>query len=325
MKNIVSLIAILMMLGAPEAMSQGQQARKTHRIGILSAASEVPQIHGAFYQYLRERANVEGSSILLERRFADGNTDRLPEFASELVALKVDVIVSASTPAVVAAKKVTTSIPIVMVNVPDPVATGLVASLARPGANITGLSSLAVDLSGKRLELLKEAVPKLSRVAVVWNSEDRGMTLISKQIQAAAVPLGLTIQPAGVRDPNDLTGALAKMSQERPDALFTIADRLTALHEKQLLEFALQNRLAAMFEDEVFVNAGGLMAYGPDRPGMWRRAAVYVDRILKGTKPADLPVEQPAKFDFVINLKTAKQIGIKIPPDVLARADKVIK
>jgi putative ABC transport system substrate-binding protein len=241
------------------------------------------------------------------------------------VALKVDVIVAATTPAAVAAKKATTSIPIVIVNVPDPVGTGLVASLARPGANITGLSSLAVDLSGKRLELLKEAVPKLSRVAVVWNSEDRGMTLISKQIQAAAPPLGLTIQPVGVRDPNDVGGALVKMSQDRPDALFTIADRLTALHEKQLVEFAVKNRLPAMFEDEVFVMAGGLMAYGPDRPGMWRRAAIYVDKILKGTKPAELPVEQPTKFELVINLKTAKQIGVEIPQSVLYRADKVIK
>jgi putative ABC transport system substrate-binding protein len=261
----------------------------------------------------------------LERRFSNGDIDRLPGFASELVALRVSVIVTAGTPAAVAARKATTAIPIVMVNVADPVGTGLVASLARPEGNITGLSSLAVDLSGKRLELLKEAFPKLNRVALVWNSEDRGMTLISKQIQAAAATLGLTIQPVGVRDPNDLSSALMKMSQDRPDALFKIADRLTAFHEKQLLDFALKNKLPTMAEDEVFVTGGWLMAYGPDRPGLWRRVAIYVDKILKGVKPADLPVEQPMKFDFVINLKTAKQIGLTISPNVLVRADRVIR
>jgi putative ABC transport system substrate-binding protein len=324
MERIFRLIAIVVMLVFCEAIAEAQQPKKAHRIGILSGASEVPQIHRSFQQYLREQGYVEGS-ILLERRFADGNIDRLPQFASELVALKVDVIVAGGTPAALAAKKATTDIPIVMVNVADPVATGLVASLARPGANITGLSSLAVDLSGKRLELLKEAFPKLNRVAVVWNSEDRGMTLISKQIQAAAPPLGLTIQTLGMRDPTDFDSALVKMSQDRPDGLFTIADRLTALHEKQLLDFAVKNKLATMCEDEVFVRTGWLMAYGPDRPGFWRRAAIYVDKILKGAKPADLPVEQPTKFEFVVNLKTAKQIGVTIPPNVLARADKVIR
>jgi putative ABC transport system substrate-binding protein len=262
MEKIFRLIAIVVTLVMCEAIAQAQQPKKAHRIGILSGASEVAQIFGPFQQHLREQGYVEGS-VLLERRFADGNIDRLPEFASELVALKVDVIVTAGTPAAVAAKKATTAIPIVMLNVADPVGTGLVASLARPGANITGLSSLAVDLSGKRLELLKEAFPKLNRVAVVWNSEDRGMTLISKQIQAAAPPLGLTIQTLGVRDPNDLDSALVKMSQDRPDALFTIADRLTALHEKQLLDFAVKNKLPTMFEDEVFVTTGWRWPMGP--------------------------------------------------------------
>jgi putative ABC transport system substrate-binding protein len=325
MERIFRLIAIAVTLVVCEAIAQAQQPKKAHRIGILSGASEVPQISGAFHQRLHELGYVEGKNVSFERRYADGNIDRLPQFASELVALKVDVIVTGGTPAAVAAKKATTAIPIVMLNVADPVATGLVASLARPGANITGSSSLAVDLSGKRLELLKEAFPKLNRVAVVWNSEDRGMTLISKQIQAAAPPLGLTIQRLGMRDPNDLDSALVKMSQDRPDGLFTIADRLTALHEKQLLDFAVKNKLPTMCEDEVFVTTGWLMAYGPDRPGFWRRAATYVDKILKGAKPAELPVEQPTKFEFVVNLKTAKQIGLSIPPNVLARADKIIK
>jgi putative ABC transport system substrate-binding protein len=324
MKDIFRLIAIVVTLVVCEAIAQAQQPKK-HRIGILSAASEVPQISGALHQRLHELGYVEGKSIFFERRYAAGDLDRLPGFAAELVKEQVDVIVTGGTPAAVAAKKATTAIPIVMLNVADPVSTGLVASLARPGANITGLSSLAVDLSGKRLELLKEAFPKLNRVGVVWNSEDRGMTLISKQIQAAAPPLGLTIQTLGVRHPNDLDSALVKMSQDRPDALFTIADRLTALHEKQLLDFAVKNKLPTMCEDEVFVTAGWLMAYGPDRPGFWRRAATYVDKILKGAKPAELPVEQPTKFEFVVNLKTAKQIGLTIPPNVLARADRVIR
>ena len=210
MKNIFGFVAILVALVMCESIAQAQHPKKAYRIGILSAASEVPQIFGAFQQYLREQGYGEGN-ILLERRFADGNIDRLPEFASELAALKVDLIVTVTTPAAVAAKRVTTAIPIVMANVADPVGTGLVGSLARPGANITGLSSLAVDLSGKRLELLKEAVPKLNRVAVVWNSEDSGMALISKQIHAAAPPLGLTIQPLAVPAPNDFGSALVTM------------------------------------------------------------------------------------------------------------------
>jgi putative ABC transport system substrate-binding protein len=325
MKNIFRLIAILITLVVCVPIAQAQRSKKADRVGILSGVSEVPQIFGGFRQRLHELGYVEGKNISFERRYAAGDVDRLPGFAAELVKEQVDVIVTAGTPATVATKKSTVAIPIVMLNVADPVGTGLVASLARPGGNITGLSSLAVDLSGKRLELLKEAFPKLNRVALVWNSEDRAMTLISKRVQSAAPALGLTIQPLGVRDPDDLGKALVKISQDLPDALFTIADRLTALHEKQLLDFAVKNKLPTMSEDEVFVTGGWLMAYGPDRPGMWGRAASYVDKILKGTKPADLPVEQPMKFEFIVNLKAAKQIGLTIPPTVLARADKVIK
>ena len=212
-----------------------------------------------------------------------------------------------------------------MYGVPDPVGIGLVESLASPGGNITGLSTLGVDLSGKRLELLKETIPKLARVAVLWNASDRGMTLMSERIQTAAHALGVGIKPLAVRDTKDVETMLAEVAKNRPDAIFMITDRLTGLHLKQVLDFAVKTKLPSMFEDEVFVTEGGLMAYGANRPELYRRAAVYIDKILKGTKPSDLPVEQPMTFEFIINLNTAKQIGVTIPPNVLVRADKVIK
>jgi ABC-type uncharacterized transport system substrate-binding protein len=274
---------------------------------------------------LRDLGYLENRNIVFEPRAAEGNLNSIPTLVAELVQLKVDIMVTVGTAATMAAKSGTSIIPIVMINAADPVSTGLVASMAHPGGNITGLSSLEVDLSGKRLELLKEAFPKLARVAVVWNLADTGMTLIAKQIQAAAPPLGVTIQTLGVRDPNDFDGVFIKMSQNRPDALYTIADRLTRLHVKRILEFAMKSKIPTMFNSGEFVEDGALMAYGSDRREASRRAAAFVDKILKGTKPADLPVEQPTKFEFVINLKTAKQIGLTIPPNILARADKVIK
>ena len=302
-----------------------QPAEKIHRIGILSAASEVPQFFDAFSQRLRELGYVEGKNIVVERRYAAGEIDRLPQFTAELLKENVEIILAVTVPAVIAAKNASTTVPIVMHNVPDPVEVGLVGSLASPGGNITGTSSLGVDLSGKRLELLQETVPKLARVAVLWNAADRGMVLMSDRIQTAGNALGVTIKPLAVRDTKDVNAALSEAVKSRPDALYMIADRLTSLHFKQLLDFAEKFKLPSMFEDEVFVNAGGLMAYGADRAEMNRRVAVYIDKILKGAKPADLPVEQPKKFEFVINLKTAKQIGLTIPPNVLARADKVIR
>jgi putative ABC transport system substrate-binding protein len=241
------------------------------------------------------------------------------------VQLKVDVLFCPNLPAIDAAKHATKTIPIVMVSNVDPVELGIVDSLARPGGNITGLTLQSLELSGKRLELLKEIFPKLKRVGLVWNSEDKAMTLISKQIQAVAPPLGVTLQPFGVRDANDFGGVFEKLSQNPPDALFSIADRLINSQQRQILEFGVKDKIPTMFDSAPAVEAGALISYGPNRLEVSRRAAYYVDKILKGTKPADLPVEQPTKFELVINLKTANQIGLTIPQSVLYRADKVIK
>jgi ABC-type uncharacterized transport system substrate-binding protein len=325
MKAKILFYALPVLILATVYLAHAQPAEKVHRVGILSGASDVPQFFEAFRQRLRELGHIEGKNIFFEHRYAAGDLDRLPDFAAQLIKEKVDLIVAVTIPAVVTAKKATTTIPIVMHNIPDPVSVGPVDSLASPGGNITGTSSLGVDLSGKRLELLKETIPKLARVAVLWNTADRGMVLMSERIQAAALTLAVTIKPLAVRDARDIDTALSDAAKSRPDALYMIADRLTALHLNQVLDLAVKLKLPSVFEDEVFVNAGGLMAYGADRAEMNRRTAVYVDKILKGTPPRNLPVEQPMKFEFVINLKTAKQIGLTIPPNVLARADKVIK
>jgi putative ABC transport system substrate-binding protein len=327
MKRKITVLALSAMLSAALcASAQAQQpAEKVHRVGILSGASDVPQFFEAFRQRLRDLGHVDGKNIFFEHRYAAGDLDRLPDYAAQLINEKVDAIVAVTIPAVLTAKKATTTIPIIMHNVPDPVGVGLVDSLASPGGNISGTSSLGVDLSGKRLELLKETIPKLVRVAVLWNAGDRGMALMSERIQAAAPPLAVTIKSLAVRDGKDVNTALSEVAKNRPDALYLIADRLTALHLNQVLDLAVKFKLPSIFEDEVFVNAGGLMAYGADRAEMNRRTAVYVDKVLKGTPPRNLPVEQPMKFEFAINLKTAKQIGLTIPPNVLARADRVIK
>jgi putative ABC transport system substrate-binding protein len=244
---------------------------------------------------------------------------------AELIRLKVDVLFCPNLPAIDAAKKGTRTIPIVMVSNVDPVELRMVDSFARPGGNITGLTLQSLELSGKRLELLKEIFPKLKRVALLWNLGDQSMNLITKQIQAAAPPLGVTLQPLGVRDPDDFGGIFAKISQNPPDALFSIADRLITSQRKRILEFGVKSKIPTMFDSAPAVEAGALIAYGPSRAEVSQRAAIYVDKILKGAKPADLPVEQPTKFELVINLKTAKAIGLTIPPNVLARADRVIR
>ena len=322
-KIVIYAWAAIFVLGALQV--DVQSAEKIHRVGILSGASEVPQFFDAFTRRLRELGYVEGKNIVFERKYAAGEIERLPQFATELLKENVDIILAVTIPAVLAAKKASTTVPIVMNNIPDPVEVGIVDSLASPGGNVTGTSSLGVDLSGKRLELLKETFPKLTRVAVLWNAADRGMVLMSERIQTAGRAFAVTIKPLAVRDGKDVDAALSEAAKSRPDAIYMIADRLTSLHLKQLLDFATKFKLPSMFEDEVFVNAGGLMAYGADRGEMNRRVAVYIDKILKGAKPADLPVEQPKTFEFIINLKTAKQIGLTIPPNVLARADKVIR
>jgi ABC-type uncharacterized transport system substrate-binding protein len=242
-----------------------------------------------------------------------------------LVQLQVDVIVAFSSAAAQAAKNTTTTVPIVMVSSGDPVATGLVASLARPGGNITGLTGLATELGSKRLELLKEAVPRLARVAVLWNTRDAAMTHTFRGIQAAAPALGLSVQPLGVQEAKDIDSAIAAMREERPNALFMITDVLTRRLTRQVVDFATQRQLPTMFEGRGPVAEGGLMSYGPSFPDLLRRAAYYVDRILKGAKPADLPVEHPTKFELVVNLKTAKAMGLTIPQTLLLRADQVIQ
>ena len=305
---------------------QAQQPKKVSRIGLLASGQGLGSAGDAFRQRLRELGWVEAQNITIESRFAGGkNLDRLPQLAAELVRLKVALIVADGDPAIYAAKQATSAIPIVVVAVGDPVREGLVASLARPGGNITGLTSISTELSGKRLELLKEAVPKVSRVAVLWNPANASNVIEFKEAEVAARALGLKLQSLEVRGPDDFQGAFAGAARDRANALIVVRDPLVDSHHFRILDFAIDKRLPSIHGEEQFVEAGGLMSYGPSRVELFRRAATYVDKILKGAKPADLPVEQPTKFDLVINLKNAKQIGLTIPPNVLARADKVIK
>jgi putative tryptophan/tyrosine transport system substrate-binding protein len=322
-KLLFFLGALLLALCFP---AQAQQQAKVPRIGYLASlsTSSDPRI-GAFRQRLRELGYREGQNILIEYRYAEGKLDRLPDLAEELVRLKVDVIVAAGATAIRAAKNVTQVIPIVMAQVSDPVALGLVASLAKPGANITGLTHLAPDLGGKRLELLKEIVPKLSRVAVLVDPSALGYGPQMKEIKIAAPALGLQLQPVEVQGPNDLEKAFSAMTRRHAGALIGLQlPTLDNLRER-IVDFAAKSRLPAMYPGTEYTDAGGLMSYGPNISDLFRRAAAYVDKILKGAKPADLPVEQATKFDFVINLKTAKQIGVTIPQSMLYRADKVIR
>ena len=332
MSKKVLCFALGALLLASSFPVEAQQPPKVPRIGWLapgfpssSSGPSNPNIE-EFLQGLKELGYVEGKNIVIEYRWADGKRERLSDLAADLVTVKkVDIIVARNTPATLAAKAATTTIPIVMVGPGDPVRLGLVASLARPGGNITGLSLLATELTGKRLELLKEAFPKIARVAVLWNSGDSAMTLRVKEAEVSAEALGVTIQRVGVQDPNDFERAFSAMSGQAADALLVTLDTFTAFHQRRILEFAAKYRFPAMYERIDFVEAGGLMTYGPSLSEIFRRAAVYVDKILKGTKPANLPVEQPTKFEFVINLKTAKQIGLTVPPNVLVRADRVIR
>jgi len=327
MKHITGLLVIFVTLAACGAVATAQQPSKLPKIGFLVAPSRsffANRIE-SFQQGLHSLGYVEGKNIAIEYRYAEGKADRLPALAAELVGLKVDVIVTSATPSVLAAKKATSTIPIVFVSVSDPVGNGIVASLARPGGNITGLTILAPELSGKRLELLKEAVPNVTRVATLWNSANPSQELQWKEMQAAAQVLGLKLQSLEVRSANDFDSAFEAALRERAQALITTPEPLINTHLKRIVEFAAKNRLPAMYAGPEVVDAGGLMSYAPDYTHQYRRAAVFVDKILKGARPADLPVEQPIKFEFIINLKAAKQIGVTIPPNVLARADKVIR
>ena len=309
---------------ATVSSTEAQQAKKVHRLGVLNLAGVTFQ-REAFLQGLSELGYVEGKNITIEYRSAEGKYDQLPDLAAELVRLKVDVILTQSTPAAVAAKNATTTIPIVMAGGSDPVATGLVASLARPGGNITGITIMNAETAGRRLALLKETSAKVSRVAILWNSTNPGAAVVFKQTQTAAQDLGLQLQSLDVQSANALEGAFKGATRGGANALVLLASVPVSNHLRQVADFAVRNRLASIYDRSDFVEAGGLMSYGTHLPEMFHRALIYVDKILKGAKPADLPVEQPMKFELVINLKTAKQIGLTIPQSVLYRADKVIK
>jgi len=314
------------LLAAP-LTADAQPAAKVPRIGFLgnSTAALEANLVGPFREGLRELGYVEGRNILIEYRWAEGKNERLPALIAELIALKVDVIVTAGTPAALAVKKATTSIPLVMAAVGDPVGVGLVASLARPGGNVTGLSAIAPELEGKRLELLREVVPRLSHIAVLWNPDNPFQPGSLKEARAAAQVLGIKVQLLGVRTAEDFPAAFAAILKERPDALLVLADRIFLHNRARIVDFEAKRRLPGMYPYRELVEAGGLMSFGPSYADMHRRAATYVDKILKGAKPADLPVEQPTKFDLVINLKTAKALGLTIPPSLLGRADEVIQ
>jgi putative tryptophan/tyrosine transport system substrate-binding protein len=317
-------LAIVLAIGN---LAGAQQPGKLPRIGLLLTIESSPPSPNveAFRQGLRALGYVEGKNILLEYRYAEGKLDRLPDLAEGLVRLPVDVIVTALSPGIHAAKRATDTIPIVFAVSGNPLATGYVASLAHPGGNVTGLSAMDYELSGKRLELLTEALRKVSRVAVLWNPGNGAMVLKMKEVRGAADALRVEIKSLEARQPQDFDGALAALPREHADALLTLADPLTLFHRDRIIEMAAKSRVPAMYESGEFVEAGGLMSYGPSIEANYRRAATYVDKILKGAKPADLPVEQPTKFELIINLKAAKQIGLTIPQSVLYRADKIIK
>jgi putative ABC transport system substrate-binding protein len=328
MKILLSMLLFIAVVVAV-AVAKAQQPKKVHRIGYLSAlepARESARSKGIRLG-LRELGYIEGQNIAIEYRYAEGKSNRAPEHAAELVSLKVDIIVVAGGgPWIRAAQNATKTIPIVMVGVgADPVEGGLVESLARPSGNVTGLTFLNRELGGKRLELLKEAVPKIARVAVLYDPALRNNILQMKEVETAARSLGLAVRSWDVRAGQDFERLFAALTKERPDGLYVPGGPLMATNRNRIVRFALKNRLPSVYQDREDVDAGGLMSYAADEAESYQRVAYYVDRILKGTKPADLPVEQPTKFEFVINLKTAKQIGLTIPPNVLARADKVIK
>ena len=330
MTKKIILLALCSLLLAPCFPADAQQPKKIPWIGYISSgdpASESTRAE-AIRLALRERGYIEGQNIAIEYRYAEGKQDRFPELAAELVRLKVDIIVVAGGSIWVrAAKNATKTIPIVMVDAGrDPVEAGLVESLARPGGNVTGITLLVGELGGKRLELLKEAVPKVARVAVLYNPATALNVLEVKEVlPVAARALGLTIQPWEVRPAEGFDRVFAAMGKQRPDGLFVLSGPLMGVNQKRIAGFALKNRLPSMYGSREAVEAGGLMSYGADLTDSYRRVAYFVDRILKGAKPADLPVEQPTKFEFVINLNTAKQIGVTIPPEVLARASRLIK
>ena len=297
------------------------------RIGFLGNSTPALEANlvGPFRDGLRDLGYVEGKSIAIEYRWAEGDYTRFPTLIKELIAAKVAIIVTAGTPATLAVKKATTSIPVVMIAVGDPVGTGIVSSLRLPGGNITGLTSISPELDGKRLELLREVVPGISHVAVLWNSSSPLQVVAEKQTRAAAEALGMKMLSLGVRSKEDIEEAFGQMLKQRPQALLVLADRLFLHHRERIMAFALEHRLPGVHAYRELVDAGGLMSFGPSYAGMHRRAAIFVDRILRGAKPGDLPVERPASFELVVNLKTARKFGLTIPESVVLRATEVLQ
>ena len=323
--QIPQWFALGAMLLALSFSADAQQHAKAPKIGWLGTRPASDGGQETIRRMLRDLGYVEGKNIAFEYRYAEDKPDRLPALADELVRLKVDVLLTAGTPEALALKNATRTIPIVFYAVTDPVAVGLVDSLARPGGNITGLTDIAAVLVGKRLELLKEAIPKLSRVAVLWNPQDASSAQQWKESQLSARELGLQLHSMEVSSADKYEGAFKEATKARSAALAVIANSLAVSNQKRIADLATKNRLPAIYPRGDFVESGGLMSYGRDRDERFRRVASMVDKILKGTKPADLPVEQPKKFELIINLKAAKQIGLTIPPNVLVRADKVIR
>jgi putative ABC transport system substrate-binding protein len=325
-RNKIFFAAVGTLLFVLSFPAEAQQPKKVPRIGYMHSGSKLDATDEAFQQGLRDAGYLERNNIVIEYRYAEGKPDRFPDLAAELVRDEVDIIVAVSEAAVRAAKNATKTIPIVMLNVgADPVAGGLVESLSRPGGNITGLTVVAVEIAGKRLELFKETVPKLVRVASLYDPAVPSNVAGVKEIQTAARAMGLTVQPWEIRDADGFERIFAALSKQRPDGLYVPGSPLLNASQKRIAGFALKSRLPSTYVRREGVDAGGLMSYGVDPVDHYRRAAYFLDRILKGTKPGDLPVERPKKFELVINLKTAKQIGLTIPESVLFRADKVIK
>jgi putative ABC transport system substrate-binding protein len=322
---VLCLLVTIVLLSVD--LAEAQQVKKVPQIGYLltNSRSESNRNVDEFRRGLRDLGYVEGRNVVIQYRSAEGKLDRLPDLAVELVRLKVDVIVTSGDNGTRAAQKATTTIPIVMPNVGDPIEQGFVVSLARPGGNITGLTTISAELSGKRLELLKDAFPKISLVAVLWNPNEPSSVHAMEELEAPARALRAQLQSVEVRGPNDFDKAFSAITAKRAGALLSVRGAVTNNHEERIADFAVKNRLPTMGSRSRFPGAGGLMSYGANEDDLLRRAAAYVDKILKGTKPSDLPVEQPTKFELIINLKTAKQIGVTIPQSVLYRADKVIR
>jgi putative ABC transport system substrate-binding protein len=312
------------LLAAPLA-AEAQQAGKVWRIGILAPGVPQDPSRSPLLQPLRDLGYVENQNLVAERRYAEGKIERLPDLAAELVKLKVDVIFAVSTPGVQAAQKATTTIPIVFFGVSDPIGSGVVPSLARPGTNVTGISTQSLDLPGKGLQLLKELMPRTRRVAVLWNPSNPASAEALAEAERLAPSLSIKVIPVGIRNPAEMEAALGMIERDRPDAVQVQPTAPMFELRRRIMEFAAANRVPSVSFQREMAEAGGLMSYGPSQVDMYRRAAAYVDKILKGTKPADLPVEQPTKFELIINLKTAKALGLTIPPSLLGRADEVIQ